>query len=176
MWASVGTFFAGKLGKGLLVIIALTALAGAVFGIVKAMDNFIDDVYDSGFAAGSDQKEKQWEKANALAMKGQRDQVVTDAKNSNDSVMSYLQDILAREPEILRVKERTTIYEKSADGSVVCLDAGGVRLIREHREALGLAPRSAPTNPGAVLNSLPGPGPDADGTGRNSDPSTDGSQ
>lgn len=175
MFASVGTFFAGKLGKGLLVVIALTALAGAVFGIVKAVDNFIDDIYDSGFAAGADQKEKQWQKANADAMKGQRDQVVADAKVSNESVMSYLQDILAREPEILRVKERTTIYEKSASGNVVCLDADGVRLIREHREALGLAPRSAPANTGAVLDTLPGPGPDADGTGRVDNSSADGS-
>jgi len=104
MFASVGTFFAGKLGKGLLVVIALIALAGAVFGIIKAWDNFVDGVYESGFAAGSDQKEKQWNKANADAMKGQRDQVVNDAKVSNESVMAYLQDIIAREAEIIRVK------------------------------------------------------------------------
>ena len=174
MFASVGAFFAGKAGKGFLIVLALVALAGAVFGIVKAVDNFIDDVYDSGFAAGADQKEKQWQKANADAMKGQRDQVVADAKVSNESVMSYLQDILAREPEILRVKERTTIYEKSASGSVVCLDADGVRLVREHREALGLAPRPTPANPGTVLDTLPGPGPAADGTGRDDNPSADG--
>lgn len=143
-------FFASRWFKIGLGVLALIALVISIRGGISAVRQWNIETYNNGFRSGSDQMEKQWRNAEKLAALQQRDQIVEEVKRSNISVRAYLADIAARQPQIIRLKERTTVYEKSDAGNSICLDPDGVQLVQEYRSALGLTDTAPSPAPGAI--------------------------
>lgn len=148
----IAAFAGSKLFKIGLALGACIAFIWALHSLVSAVRKLNSEVYNSGFRAGSDQMEAQWQKASAQNAVAQRDQVLRDAIASNEAVRSYVADIAARKAEVFKVKERTTVYASTPAAGELCLDADGVRLVQDHRAALGIGGQTgAPgSDPGAT--------------------------
>lgn len=118
-------------------LVGFLLVSGTVLALVRVVRSWTTELYDSGYKAGVAKTKHEWEAANTSALQKQRDQVVADALNSNKAVRDYLAEIASREPQVIRVKERTTVYANSEIGSSICLDADGVQLLKDHRTAIG---------------------------------------
>lgn len=134
---------------------ALLALVGALTGGVYAVRSWNTETYNRGFEAGSQMVRGQWDDSNAKVMAFQLETIQQDVLRSNEAVKRYLDDIAARKPEILRVKEKVTVYEKTPASTAVCFDADAYRLLQEHRAALGYPSPAEAGNTGAVQGTVP---------------------
>ena len=143
-WGKVALFLGGKLGKFLIVIAALTALAGAAYAGVSAVRNWQKQSYESGVEAGRSEIQLAWEKANNKALDARIEQIRKDVERSSSSVDSYLIKLEREGALLAKTKERTVVYANSASGVDRCLDVDGVQLIEAARSNLGF-PSSAET-------------------------------
>ena len=141
------------------ILLLIGALVGSALALVSMVKSWNIETYNNGFRAGALNVQQQWDQSNAFALKEQRDKVVQDAINSNNAVKNYLDEIMARKPEVIRVAERTTKYVQSPAGATMCLTPDGVQLLQGHRNVLGFTPSTPPGNSGAVPTTLPIPGP-----------------
>lgn len=138
-----------KIGLG---VVALLALVFAVKGTIDTVQKWQTDTFNKAFNAGYTASDAKWEKASAENARAALASVQANIERSNTAVQNYVADIAARAPLIVPVKERTTVYAQSPDAGTVCLDADGVRLLRDYRAALGLGGQASPAaaSPAAV--------------------------
>lgn len=121
-----------KIGLG---VVALLALVWSVNTGISRVKNAIELSYNSGYKAGVNDEAKAWREAQAAAYQKELETMAQNVERQNSAVMGYLDEIASREPQIVRVKERTVHYAQSEAGNIACLDTDGVRLWQEHRTA-----------------------------------------
>lgn len=164
-------FFAKRWVKFALVAMAIAALLWLGWRIVDAVKDWNTATYNSGFAAGSAEREKHWQSASAANARLRLDQLVRDAEAQNKSVLGYLGDIAARKPGVDRVEREIIRYAQSPAGAMRCINHVGVRLLLDGRETLSLNGQAVPATgtPGPIqptMRTIPAPIRVRDSSGR----------
>lgn len=136
-------------------LVGAVAILGLVYGTIRVAKDWQQNLYETGRQAGISEMKASWNESNLLALQQQRDALVNDITRSNEALLTYVQDIAAKEPLVIKVNERIIEYAKSPEGAARCLDDLGVRLILESRSANGYP--SGPSNaaPDTVSGTVP---------------------
>lgn len=113
---------------GRIALVAAVCLT--VLGAALAIKGAVRDIEARGYKRGRAEAE-------AAASKAALDQVAANVARSNGAVTAYVAEIAAREPRVIRVTSERIRYEASPAAAAPCLDADGVRLIEDHRDAIG---------------------------------------
>ena len=157
--AKASTFMSTIWVKLIAVALAIAALLFAAHLLVDQFQKKMLTEYNNGFAAGSAAQEARWQSASARNAQAQISQMAADAKQQNTAVKGYLDDLAARQPQIVKVHDEVIRYAQSPAGATQCLDDDGVRLEQEGRAAAGLDGSSGPPTGPSVTVRLPLPKP-----------------
>lgn len=141
----VAAFFASKLFKIGLGVVAVLALVLSINAGIKSVKAWEKGIHDTAFNEGYTSSDAKWSKVSAENARNQLATFAANVDRSNTAVAGYLKDIADRAPLIVPVKERTTVYAQSPAGTAPCTDADGVRLLQQYRTASGLGGQASPT-------------------------------
>ena len=131
-----------------LTPLAYLKLGGAVlgFGLIIALvihlhgefATWRQNLYNSGYKAGVTDTNLTWQTASTKAAQQQLVIQQADAAAGRDAVANYLATLRDLTPKLSKLDQQRTIYVTSPAGTAPCLDADGVRLIEQQRQALGI--------------------------------------
>jgi len=103
--------------------------------LVLLVQRWQERTFKDGFNAGSAAATAAYETSRALATEQALTRLASRVEQSNKAVQEYVEDIAAREPEIITLTKEIERYVQSSDGGAVCVDADGMRLLERARSA-----------------------------------------
>lgn len=172
---------ARRMGRWLIAGCIGLALVGAVWGSIHSFGRWRDAEAARSYAAGEAAERSRWQQAQVAAYETALARAEARQKAAADAMISYVRRIAERQPRVTAITKEVIRYVESDMGRGVCLDAGGVQLIRAHRAAQGF-PDSAQSGPVGRGNdshgerTVPLARPAAGGAGRADEPGAGGGE
>jgi hypothetical protein len=122
--------------KALAGTVGVIGIVAIAWGAISSFSHWRKAEFTRAYQAGYDANEARWQTAQVQVERAASARLESNILRSNEAALSYVAEIAAREPKIIKVKERQVIYEKSVDGGARCHGVDGVRILAENRAAL----------------------------------------
>lgn len=140
-------FFKGLPWKWIGVGLMTVALAYFIVRGIDSVKDWREDIYNEAYAAGQEQANAAWLQTRNAEGAQALERLATQMEANNTAVNGYLADIAARQVLVQQTTKEIERYASSPAGTLVCLDADGVRLLQQARAASTTTAGQASANP-----------------------------
>lgn len=121
--------------KWLGPVLGALALVISIYFVVNTVRGWMDDIYQNGYTAGVAKAQADCERARAASAEDAMSRLAEQVQQSNAAVEDYVRELAEREPQVITVTKEIERYAEDPAGGIVCLDADGVRLLRDAHSA-----------------------------------------